>query len=195
MGFFSFKTADTKESIPADAAGHPRSGKVVYLLQPNGEKPICCDGYDGFGVFGGQNIFSWLSQHNLGIDNFDIGNLISCDSSGRLLNDKVYVCAMHFNKNAQNIINKKRVDDGLEKLTFVSVSDYAADFTVQVDVDGDMVNRTMSLNLMGELNLGDKITISEMVNIKCPIKLSYNESAVYEELDKSEDCEYQGYFY
>jgi hypothetical protein len=102
---------------------------------------------------------------------------------------------MHFNKMAQNIINKKRADDGLEKLAFVSVSDYAADVTVQVGVDGDMVNRTMSLNLMSELNIGEKITISEMVNIKCPIKLSYNESAVYEELDKSEDCEHQGYFY
>ncbi len=52
MGFFSFQTSDTKESIINVFAG---SGcKTVYMLQPNNKPPIVESQYLGYGVFGGR---------------------------------------------------------------------------------------------------------------------------------------------
>lgn len=50
MGFFSWQTADTKESIMNHYSGQC---KTVYLLQPGGAEPIEETAYDGYGVFGG----------------------------------------------------------------------------------------------------------------------------------------------
>ncbi|KLV03530.1 hypothetical protein ABT56_19065 [Photobacterium aquae] len=61
MGFFSWKTADSKESIANAYANHENSGRVVYLLQPNDE-PIPEPKYNGYGVFGGMDVFIWLAK-------------------------------------------------------------------------------------------------------------------------------------
>ncbi|CAM3782893.1 hypothetical protein VRRI112168_00220 [Vreelandella rituensis] len=61
MGFFSWKTADTQESIPA--CSHNR--RMVYLLQPGGEPPIGEGGYQGNGSFGGVDAHVWLAERNL----------------------------------------------------------------------------------------------------------------------------------
>jgi hypothetical protein len=50
MGFFSWKTADTDESI---ANVHTGNHKTVFLLQPDGAEPIEDRAYDGYGRFGG----------------------------------------------------------------------------------------------------------------------------------------------
>lgn len=65
MGFFSWKTADTDESIANIHAEHKNTGKTVYLLQPNNQKPIEQHGYEGFGVFGGVSVFAWLAKMNI----------------------------------------------------------------------------------------------------------------------------------
>ena len=64
MGFFSWKTADTNESIANREAPHPNAGRTVYLLQPNGAPPIQEDDYVGYGVFGGVDAFAWLAEMN-----------------------------------------------------------------------------------------------------------------------------------
>jgi hypothetical protein len=69
MGFFSWTTADTNESIPSVHSN--RSTQTVYLLQPNGRPPIEEECYEGYGVFGGQDAYEWLARQNaeaLGID-------------------------------------------------------------------------------------------------------------------------------
>ena len=50
MGFFSWNTADTNESIANREAPHPNAGRTSYLLQPNGAPPIQEDDYVGYGV-------------------------------------------------------------------------------------------------------------------------------------------------
>jgi hypothetical protein len=65
MGFFSWKTADTDETIANIFSGHENAERTVYLLQPNGEPSICEDEYEGYGVFGGVDVFEWLAEHNL----------------------------------------------------------------------------------------------------------------------------------
>lgn len=65
MGFFSFLTADTNESIANVQSGHPNSKRPVYMLQPNGQEPICCCQYQGYTVFGGVDAFAWLAKMNI----------------------------------------------------------------------------------------------------------------------------------
>ena len=62
MGFFSWQTADTKESIANVYTGHCRP---VYLLQPNGKPPIYEPEYAGYGEFGDKNAYVWLAENNL----------------------------------------------------------------------------------------------------------------------------------
>lgn len=65
MGFSSWKTADTNETIANVHSGHPNSERAVYLLQPNGQKPIKERQYNGYCVFGGVNAFVWLARMNI----------------------------------------------------------------------------------------------------------------------------------
>ena len=62
MGFTSWLTANTKESIRNRYAGGCRT---VYLLQPYGRSPIKEEAYEGYGVFGDIDAFVWLAMHNL----------------------------------------------------------------------------------------------------------------------------------
>lgn len=69
MGMFSFLTADTEKSI--SNVHSVRGAKTVYLLQPNGKKPIKEERYDGYGDFGPYDCFVWLVEHNaeaIGVD-------------------------------------------------------------------------------------------------------------------------------
>lgn len=65
MGFFSWKTADTNQTIPNIYSDHEDAGKMVYMLLPNGQKPIACSGYDGYGMFGGVDAYAWLAKMNI----------------------------------------------------------------------------------------------------------------------------------
>jgi hypothetical protein len=62
MGFFSWKTADTQESIPNIHAGKPI--RTVYLLQPGGKPSIAESSYGGYGYFGGIDAYAWLARMN-----------------------------------------------------------------------------------------------------------------------------------
>ena len=57
MGYFSWKTCDTQESIKID------SSKPVYLLLPYG-KNIKFHSYDGYGRFDGMDIHAFLAYKN-----------------------------------------------------------------------------------------------------------------------------------
>ncbi len=68
MGFFSWKTADTNESIANIHSDHPNAGRTVYLLQPGGKEPIEETAYNGYGDFGPADAYAWLAEMNsLGI--------------------------------------------------------------------------------------------------------------------------------
>lgn len=61
MGFFSWMTADTQESIANKWSDRPT--KPVWLLCPDGEH-IEETNYDGYGVFGGTDVFVWWMKRN-----------------------------------------------------------------------------------------------------------------------------------
>ena len=60
MGFFSWKTSDTDESI---MNCHTDNCKTVYMYLPDGsiieEKK-----YDGYGEFGGIDVYQWIAKYN-----------------------------------------------------------------------------------------------------------------------------------
>lgn len=66
MGFFSWKTADTNETIWNMYTG---KHKPVYLLLPDGRAPIEEPAYEGYGDFGGEDAYELLAkENNLGED-------------------------------------------------------------------------------------------------------------------------------
>lgn len=60
MGFFSFKTADTHESIYNK---YNAKCRTVYLLLPDRD-PIKEMSYDGYGRFGGIDCYALLAREN-----------------------------------------------------------------------------------------------------------------------------------
>ena len=65
MGFFSWKTADTNETIWNT---YTKKHRPIYLLFPDRE-PIKETSYDGYGRFSGQDVYEILAKENgLGAD-------------------------------------------------------------------------------------------------------------------------------
>ena len=62
MGLFSWLTSDTKESIRNRY--HKRKALPVYLITPENEK-IYEPKYEGYGVFGGHDVFVLLARWNV----------------------------------------------------------------------------------------------------------------------------------
>jgi len=66
MGYFSFKTADTGETIWNMRSAQSRDGtRTVFLLQPDGQPPLREESYNGYGDFGGIDCFVWIARNNL----------------------------------------------------------------------------------------------------------------------------------
>ena len=170
MGFFSFKTADTEESIPASASG--MSVKPVYLLQPNGKKPIREDHYEGYGVFGGVDCYEWLAKAN----KLKSRGLALNARDGEYYEDdnNYYACEMHLREDdLRTVVSDK-------KKPIVMFTDYSV-----VLKDGLSVNNLVAKELIKR----------QTTQLAIPLKFSFDENAIYESLPPSKDCEFQGYFY
>lgn len=61
MGFFSWKTADTKQTI---WNVYTQKHKPVYLLFPEGRPSIKEPAYEGYGDFGGKDAYQILAEEN-----------------------------------------------------------------------------------------------------------------------------------
>lgn len=63
MGLFSWCTSDTRKSISAHMNGYEGAPKTVYLLNPFGEA-FKETYYDGYGNFGGQDVYALVAKWN-----------------------------------------------------------------------------------------------------------------------------------
>ena len=177
MGFFSWETADTKESIPNIHANNDvaNAGRPVYLLQPNGEPPIKECAYAGHGRFGGVDAYEWLARMNFNNDdiclaiNAECGNYYYCPE-----NDTYYICTIHLEPETLALV----LNVDISKVKGFSHYD-------QVQPNGETPN-TLIKNERGE---------KRKVALRYPLKFSFNPDAVYEDLPASKDCPYQGFFY
>lgn len=109
MGFFSWKTADSKESVLNVHSCHANAGKTVYLLQPNGQEPIAESAYNGYGMFGGLDAYAWLAKQNIDTDEVKALDLYEDSEQLRMMGIALasseenipYPIKLSFNKNAQ----------------------------------------------------------------------------------------------
>lgn len=174
MGFFSWQTADTKESIGNIHSSKP-SG-VVYLFQPNGKPSIKGSAYSGYGEIGGVDVYEWLAETNFGVANRSIGIMADC---GSFYSDAkhYYFCSIHLERPDFDQI-KHMLDPSKTPVFF---SDY-----------GSIIPETdMNMNDM----VDKKLVSKESLQVKYSLKFSFDHTAVYEKLPASESCPNQGYFF
>lgn len=180
MGFFSWKTADTNESIGNIYSDRP--SPTVYLLQPNGKPPIREDAYEGYGVFAGIDAHEWLAETNAKSFGYDASKLTKEEfrligiglAVGSVCQDTETGEFWHIFSDYRTLVPghyvAKRFDEPIPKL-------------------GDSANNLLK---SGRLVSRD---ISDVVEVPYPLKFSFDKNAVYEDLPASECCPYQGYFY
>lgn len=167
MGFFSYNTADTNESIPSVYAGSdvPNAGRTVYLLQPNGKAPIKEEAYEGYGRFGGVGIHEWLEKMN----GAGTGSRFFFSNTENIF----YCCNVH----ASPSVVSQSIEGVPKVIGFDSYESLLPNGKTPNDCirDGDWEDRE--------------------ITPKYPLKFSFNPQAVYENLPASTPCRYQGFFY
>lgn len=179
MGFFSWKTADSKKSIPNVDSGR---NKLVYLLQPDGEKAIEEAEYDGYGNFGGVNAYVWLARRNLPPHILD----------GKT-DRELYMMGVGLESGS---VYRDR-DTG--QIWLIFHLDFApivpeAKFFAGTYAD-EIPGYWKSANDLIESGRLIEMKIGELVGVKYPLKFSFKPEAVYENLPASDICPKQGYFY
>lgn len=175
MGYVSWLTADTRESIPvSDFVDTPRT---VYLLQPNGAPPIAEPAYEGYCRIGGVSVFDWLVDHNAPADRIEelrrhpwYPTMLS--TSLRYFRDVETgdrFCVFHTAANAVDPTIVAHLCTYAEPLPGYGIS-------------------ANDLRKQGRI-------VEESLPIAVPLKFSYDPAARYEDLPASEDCPHQGVYY
>lgn len=176
MGYFSWLTADKKESI--------RHGfnKEVYLLQPNGQNPIEETFYEGFGEFGGVDAYEWLAINNLPKNYLEKAKKLMQENSNYELRDiGIYLDSKYFIDTRDN---KKYCYNPFTAALF-NLHVFA---NYECDINGSTPNK------LREEKIWIAHEVSELIGgIKYPLKFSFNKNAIYEDLKPSKDCPNQGF--
>lgn len=184
MGFSSWTTCDTKESIAVRYAMHKNSNRTVYLLQPNGAKPITEHSYEGYCEFGGEDVDLWIAKNNLKKE------YLSKAMSNEMLMD--YGCAIEIGKYYLDVNSGKKYSFHYFKLVdelcpfdgnYETVQKGYDKSPNELIADGTWVAKEM------------KDLLLDNIDKYLPLKFSFNKDAIYEEFPASERCPYQGYFY
>lgn len=182
MGFFSWLTADTRESISNIHSERPV--KTVYLLQPDGQSPLEEPAYNGYGVFAGVSAYAWLARANL--------STIGVDPKG-VENDwleKIGIQLQHgvVCRDTQTGDIWAIFDDVHPWIPQAKFSPYSWAAPLP-EYDG------ASANALVESGRFEKVPVRSIVPIHYPLKFSFNPDASYEDLPASKECPHQGFFY
>ncbi len=177
MGFFSWLTADTRDSIANSSSQRPT--RTVYLLQPDGKEPIREDEYEGYGVFGGVDAHVWLARQNIPVERLkglseeeirDMGVTLDCGD--------YYI----------------DTQDGSKHAIF-----HAASALIDPEIKVHPVTYDTPIAHFGGATGNELLASGRLIRrrftVEKPLKFSHNASAKYEDLSASPDCEDQGYFY
>lgn len=176
MGFFSWLTADTGESI---ANIHStRKTRTVYLLQPNGEPPIEEPAYGGYGMFGGTDAHVWLARHNL-----------PAEKLAPLSNEQLRGVGVTLEVGSfyvdQRDGSKHAIFDESPSLIDPSIMAHLTTYDGHVPSLGGIPNDLIEQGVL----------VEHQFELQFPLKFSFDPNAVYEDLERSADCDHQGFFY
>lgn len=178
MGFFSWLTADTGESIANCYS--VRLVRPVYLLQPYGKAPIEEPAYDGYGNFGEVNALDWLARANLADDQ------LAKMTKGQIRTAGIALDVGHLYRDVES----KKLFSIFHGYGFLI--DGVIDFPGRFDEIIPGYGRPLQLINSGRFVA---IPVREFFPAFKPLKFSFNPKAVYEDLPASEQCPHQGYFY
>lgn len=204
MGFFSWKTADTEESIGNVHSGndHSREHGPVYLLSPDGNH-IREDGYEGYGVFGGVDAFVWVALTNLPeASSYVIDDVLGGVSSQAIDEAKRALLSgenVGGSDDVHRTIASRLRDTALLAFGKGLMFDPVTDQRIIRGQDGIPFRYDQSIEkyngkTLGELNKEGFFTLKD-IEPDYPLKFSFDKGADYNLLPASENCPDQGYFY
>jgi len=214
MGFFSWKTADTKESIGniSSAKSHTKKHGNVYLLQPTA-LAICEAGYDGYGVFGSVDAYFWVASKNITESQFmrlidEVFNSTIKSDVRAIIEQLNYEGMFTMPEEERGFLESKKSQyenllqldaeylSELKKALYLLVK--SDDFSEE-NYEALQENREQRVNIDYEFffkmlrSWGIKMEKDKL--LVYPLKFSFNKDALYADFPASEWCEFQGYFY
>ena len=175
MGFFSWMTADSGESIMNTYSGYRT--ETVYMLSPGGGERHREDNYEGYGVFGGVDAFVHLARTNLPAE-----RLAGLDEDAL----RIVGCALEAGY-------YERTDDGTKHQIFHVGADVIDPEITYHGVTYDVPIAAFGGRSANEM-IADGLLVERRFEIAHPLKFSKSADAVYEDLPASRDCPCQGFF-
>jgi len=169
MGYFSWMSADTNEQI--------KLGDRVFFLQPNGKKPIEEDWYDGYGHFGGVDCYEWLVDMNVGKGTIQKAKLLGIKKRDIGIN-------IMFSSYYVDTRDGKKYSYDMSEL-FDDLNPFPGNYKSKVG--GVEINDLIKENVFEKRSFEDYFG-----KINYPLKFSFDENAVYEDLPCSENDPNQG---
>lgn len=182
MGFFSWLTADTKQSISNNAS--IRGARPVYLIQPYNRVPICEPSYEGYGIFGGIDAYEWLAKENL-----------SANMLAGLSDDSIRTIGLNLDMGAYY----KHDQSGKLYTIFHEIHPVVQAFH-GLEIQQLGLTYDAPIRIFDNRSANDMICDRSLVklNIRKPkigLKFSFNPKADYKRLRLSKNCPDQGFFY
>lgn len=179
MGFFSWKTADSRATIwnvYAEAEGGGRC-RPVYMLRHDGAEPHFEPAYEGYGTFGGVDAFVHLARMNLPDDvqaemDEDTLRTVGCAYEGGYYENVADGSKHQFFHSGAEIIDPT--------ITFHGVT-----YDVPIEALGGRTPNEM---------IADGSMVERQFPIARPLKFSFRREAEYDTLPASETCDTQGFF-
>lgn len=176
MGFFSWLTADVEESIANVYSARPV--KTVFLLQPGGRAPIREDAYEGYGIFGGVDAHEWLARENLHAELLSTLSQEDLRGVGVTLDVGEYLEDVATGAKFAIFHREPQIID--PTITYYNIG-----------YDQNLPGYEKSPNEL----IAEGVLVRKSFDVSVPLKFSFNEKAVWEDLPASRSCPDQGYFY
>lgn len=175
MGFSSFLTSDTQESILNVYTGLSRT---VYMLQPNGLEHIVEEAYQGYMTFGGVDVFEWIVKIN------------KLDSLCKEQDIRTLGLALSLCGGIYIDVNTKQK----YSLHYSSLLEGIQAFSGSYDDIQDGYKFTP--NELIKNGVWEEISLSEILGLESLYipRFSFDKSAIYENVSDAQSCPIQGYF-
>lgn len=178
MGFFSWLTSDTEESI---ANVHTGQSRPVYLLQPGGKEPICEPAYAGYGKFGGVDAYEWVARMNVPMDALTCLDHDQVRTIGLLMTDGT---VLRDTQTGELWSIQRYVPAEVD----VKVNNFPHSWMTVIPELG------MTPSELRESGRFVSVRLRDHMDIQFPLKFSFDKNAVYEDLPAAKNCPHQGYF-